>query len=259
MAPNYTSPRDLVEDVILVTGGSRGIGRGIVLEAARRGARVAICARREADLDSVRREAAEIAGSENVAAFSADVSREEDVESLFDAIVDEFDRVDAVINNAGIARDGLLVRLSVEAFDDVIATNLTGPFLVCRRAIGEFLAQGDGGRIVSIGSLSGNGATSQASYAASKGGLVGLTRTIAKEYGRRGIRANLVVAGYVKTDISDRMPEFVRRFLVDSCTLRRPAEAREIASVALYLASKRSSFINGETIHATGGLIDIPL
>ena len=114
-------------------------------------------------------------------------------------------------------------------------------------------------RIVSIGSLSQNGATSQASYAASKWGLQGLTRTIAKEYGRRGIYANLVVAGYVETDLSSAMPDFAKEYLVKNCSLRRKAEAHEIAATVLFLASDRASFINGETIHATGGLVDIPL
>ena len=251
---------DLHDKVLVVTGGSRGIGRGIVLAAARRGARVAFCARSEgAGLAAVRDEAAAIAGEDRVLAVAADVTREADVEALFDATLDRFGRVDVAVNNAAINRDDLLVRLSVEAWDEVIATNLTGPFLVARRAINEFLAEGEGGRIVSIGSLSQNGATSQASYAASKGGLVGLTRTIAKEYGRRGIYANLVIAGFVQTEISDRMPDFAKQFLVDACPLRRMASADEIASVVLFLASDRASFINGEAIHASGGLVDIPL
>ncbi len=251
---------ELAEKVLLVTGGSRGIGRAIVLEAVGRGGRVAFCCR-EAGSEAalVQQEAKRIGGEGRVIAVSADVSKEAQVNTLFDSTLTAFGRIDIAINNAAINCDDLLVHLSPEEWDRVIATNLTGSFLIAKRAILEFLDQGDGGRIVSIGSLSQNGATSQASYAASKGGLYGLTRTIAKEYGRVGIYANLLLAGYVETEISSRMPDFAKRFLVDFCPQRRAATASEIAMAALFLASERASFINGETIHATGGLVDIPL
>lgn len=251
---------DLAGKVVLVTGGSRGIGRAIVLGALERGANVAFCAREIGpDAEATLAEAGRRFSPGRAIARRADISREADVESLFDAVLEAFGRIDVAVNNAAINRDDLLVNLTVGAWDEVIATNLTGPFLVARRAIQEFLAQGEGGRIVSIGSLSQMGATSQASYAASKGGLQGLTRTIAKEYGRKGIFANVVVAGYVETSISTRMPEFARRFLVEACPQRRMAHAREIAAAVLFLASERAAFVNGETIHASGGLVDIPL
>lgn len=255
-----TGARTLDGKVVVVTGGSRGIGRAIVLGALARGARVAFCARTPgADADLVKAEAERRHGPGRAIAVAADVSREKDVEALFDATIEAFGRVDVAVNNAAVNRDDLLVHLTVESWDEVIATNLTGPFLVARRAVQELLAQGEGGRIVSLGSLSQMGATSQASYAASKGGLQGLTRTIAKEYGRRGIFANLVVAGYVETSITARLPEAARRFLVDSCPLRRKAAPEEIAAAVLHLASDRAGFVNGETIHATGGLVDVPL
>jgi 3-oxoacyl-[acyl-carrier protein] reductase len=246
---------DLDEKVVLVTGGTRGIGRAVVEGALARGARVALCAR----TIGTEAEAIVARASGRAIAVATDVAREADVEALFDATIDAFGKVDAAICCAGVNRDDLLVRLPTEVFDEVIAVNLTGVFLVARRAIAEFLAQGEGGRIVSIGSLSQGGATSQASYAASKGGLSGLTRTIAKEYGRRGIAANMVVAGFVETELSSRIPDFARRYLVDSCPLRRAASAEEVAAAALFLASPRASFLNGEAIHATGGLVDIPL
>jgi 3-oxoacyl-[acyl-carrier protein] reductase len=255
------SARDLEDKVVVVTGGSRGIGRAIVLGAVERGARVAFCARTLGPgAEAVRDEAAARAGAPNrVLAVRADVSKEAEVEALFDAAIERFGRVDVAVNNAAVNRDDLLVRLPVEVFDEVIATNLTSAFLVARRAISEFIAQGEGGRIVSIGSLSENGATSQASYASSKGGLQGLTRTIAKEYGRRGIYANVVVAGYVETELSTGMPEVAKRFLVDACPQRRAGTAEEVAAAVLFLASGRASFVNGETIRAAGGLVDVPL
>ena len=251
---------DFAGKVVVVTGGSRGIGRAIVLGAAERGACVVFCCRKiEAAARAVEVEGQRIAGAGQVLAVEADVTKEADVDRLFDRALEAFDEVHVAINNAALTRDDLLVRLTVEAWDEVIATNLTAPFLVARRSIQEFLAQGSGGRIVSVGSLSQNGATSQSSYAASKGGLHGLTRTIAKEYGRKGVYANLVVAGYVKTRLSNQMPDFAKQFLVEACPQRRPGQPSEVASAILYLASDRASFINGATIHATGGLVDVPL
>lgn len=251
---------ELADKVVVVTGGSRGIGRAIVLGAVERGARVAFCARRIDDAaKEVLEAAAKRGGDGAVIAEAADVTREADVEALFDRSLEAFGRVDVAVNNAAIAMDDLLVRLSVAEWDEVIATNLTGPFLVARRAVQEFLAQGDGGSLVSVGSLSQNGVTSQASYSASKGGLQGLSRSIAKEYGRRGIRANVVVGGYVDTRLSEGIPDRFRRFLLEASPLRRAGDVSEIADAVLYLAGDRASFVNGESIHATGGLSDVPL
>jgi len=251
---------DLEGKVIVVTGGSRGIGRAIVLAAVSKGARVVFCARKiDREAQEVLAEVDRLGGAGRALAVPADVSREADVEALFDQTIDAFERVDVAINNAGINKDDLLVRLPVEIWDEVIATNLTSAFLVSRRAVSEFLAQGEGGRIVSLSSLSQTGATSQSAYAASKGGLIGLTRTIAKEYGRRGIFANLVAVGYVETQLSAKIPDFARRYLIESCPQRRAASVDEIASVVLLLASNRLTYVNGETIFASGGLVDIPL
>jgi 3-oxoacyl-[acyl-carrier protein] reductase len=246
--------------VVVVTGGSRGIGRAIVIAAAAAGARVAFCARSLGPATAeVVREAERVGSAGCAFAVAADVSRESDVEAMFDAVIDRFDRVDVAINNAGINRDALLVQTTTEVFDEVIATNLTGAFLVCRRAISELLGQGDGGRIVSISSLSQHGATSQTAYAASKGGLLGLTRTIAKEYGHKGIFANLVTVGYVETELTRAIPDHLRRFVLDASPLRRAGRAEEVAAVVLYLASARASYINGEAIAASGGLAEVPL
>jgi NAD(P)-dependent dehydrogenase (short-subunit alcohol dehydrogenase family) len=249
--------------VVVVTGGSRGIGRAIVLAAVARGARVAFCSRTlGAESEDTLAEARATCSADHdvrAIAVAADVSLESHVDRLFDATLEAFGRVDAVVNNAGIEKDDLLVRLSREWWDDVIATNLTGPFLVSRRAVREFLAAGRTGAIVTLGSLSQNGAPSQASYAASKAGLTGLTESIAREYGHQGVRANLLIVGFVETALSAPIPECARRFLVDSSTLKRSAEPSEIATAALFLASDRSSAMNGRTVHASAGLVDIAL
>ena len=240
--------RDLEGKVVVVTGGTRGIGRAIVLEALARSARLAYCGR---TVDG------EV--PDGAMALAADVAREADVEALFDRTVEAWGRVDVAVCNAGINRDSLLVHTTAERFDEVIAVNLTGAFLVARRAVQEFLAQGEGGRIVMIGSLSQGGATSQTAYAASKGGLTGLCRTIAKEYGHKDIVANVVAVGLVDTELSRDVPEVYKRFLIERSPLRRQGTAEEIARVVAWLSSSRATYINGETIHASGGLTDVPL
>ena len=248
---------ELQGKVFVVTGGSRGIGREIVLGAAARGAQVAFCAR-TLGLDAQGfQEIAGPVGGARVLAVRADISCESDVEALFDATLQAFGRVDVVVNNAGISREALLVSLPAETWDEVIATNLTGAFLVSRRAIQVFLAQQQGGKIVSIGSVMQNGAPSNASYSASKGGLVGLTRAIAQQYGSRGISAQLVVAGAVETELTRGVPEAMKRAIVDACPQKRQAQASEIASAVLFLASQRSGLSNGEAMYVGGGLREV--
>lgn len=243
--------------VVLVSGGSRGIGRAIVATAARRGAKVVFCARSLGEESEAAIAEAEAAGGRGCAvAVAADVGREADVERFVDVALDRFGRIDAVVHNAGINRDALLVQSTAEAFDEVIRVNLTGAFLLARRAVSEYLAAGSGGRIVFIGSLSDRGVTAQAAYAASKGGLRGLVRTLAKEYGHKGIAANMVVVGLVETAMTANLPERYRRIALEA-PLRRAGLGSEVASVALYLASPRARFINGETMYASGGLAEL--
>jgi 3-oxoacyl-[acyl-carrier protein] reductase len=243
----------LLTRVWVVTGGSRGIGRAIVLDAAARGDRVVFCARTLGpESDAV------VAASDGRAlAVAADVAREADVEALFDRALEAHERVDVVVANAGVNRDELLVHMSAEVFDEVIAVNLTGAFLVARRGVQEMLAQGEGGRLVFVSSLSQRGATSQTAYAASKGGLQGLARTIAKEYGGKGIAANLVAVGLVDTALSRGIPDGYRRFLLEQAPLRRAGTPEEVARVVAFLA--RAGYVNGETVHVSGGLEDVPL
>lgn len=232
----------LAGKVVLVTGGSRGIGRAIVDGALARGARVATCSRTPVDIDGV-------------LSVRADVAVEADVEGFVDQALDRFGAIDAVIHNAGINRDELLVHATAETFDRVLAVNLTGAFLLARRAIQEFLA-GDGGRIVFVGSLSDRGMTSQSAYAASKGGLRGLARTITKEYGHRAIAANVVVPGLIDTAMTAELPDRFRQLGL-AAPLRRAGRPEEVASVVLYLASTRAGFVNGETLYASGGITEL--
>ena len=250
---------DLEGQVVLVTGGSRGIGREIVIGAAARGARVVFCARTIGQqAQQVKTQAQSLNPDAQVIAMQGDVTQESDVARLFDTTLQAFGRVDVAINNAGMYHDNLLISMPTEGWDDVMAANLTGAFLVARRAIQEFLAHAVQGRIVSISSIAQNGATSNASYAASKGGLVGLMRSIAKEYGHMGIRAFTVVSGFVETDLTRNVPPTVRHSLVEMSPQGRPAKGSEIAAMALFLASRRARVANGEPIYVSGGLVDAP-
>jgi 3-oxoacyl-[acyl-carrier protein] reductase len=149
--------------------------------------------------------------------------------------------------------------MDTTAWDEVLATNLTGSFLVARHAVQTFLEQRSGGALVLMGTLSQNGVAGNGAYAASKGGAVGLTRVIAREYGSRGIRANAVVPGYVDTTMSSTLSGEQRRRLVEACPLRRPASPDEIASVAMFLLSAGARGVNGRAVFASGGMLETPL
>lgn len=252
--------------VVMVTGGSKGIGKGIVLAAAARGARVAFCARSMGDAAYETLDAAEkLAGTGNVIAVRADVSREDDVDAFFERTLRAFGRVDVLVNNAGLYSAGasagpgsLMLQVPVSEWDGVLAVNLTGAFLMSRRAIKEFLVQGTGGSIVSIGSVSHDGGTGLVSYAVSKAGLLGLTESIAREFGGKGIRANVVVAGFLHTDLNKNTPQKYLQMLIDWGPQKRAGQVEEIASVVLFLASSRSALPNGAPIYASGGGKDIP-
>jgi NAD(P)-dependent dehydrogenase (short-subunit alcohol dehydrogenase family) len=247
---------DLDGQVVVVTGGSRGIGRAIVTGAVGRGAKVAFCARDLEPAAEVVAEAEAIGGPGCALAVRADVAVEADVEALFDQTLDRFGQVDVAIHNAGLNRDQLMVQSEVALFDEVLAVNLTGAFLVVRRAVQEFLAGGTGGRIVLVGSLSDRGITSQTAYAASKGGLRGLARTVAKEYAHKGITANVVIPGLIDTAMTAGLPPALRALGL-AAPLRRAGQPSEVASVALYLASARAGFLHGETVYASGGLAEL--
>jgi 3-oxoacyl-[acyl-carrier protein] reductase len=190
---------------------------------------------------------------------TADVSRECDVRRLFDAAIDRFGEVHAVVHNAAISRESLIVSMSTEDFDTVMATNLTGSFLVARQALRVFLGQERGGRIVFIGTLSQNGAPGNAAYATSKGGMAGLMKLISRRYSGRSIRSNLIVTGYVKTALSASLSEGARRALVDGCPLGRSASTEEIASLVTFLISDGARGIEGQAVFAAGGLLEVPL
>jgi 3-oxoacyl-[acyl-carrier protein] reductase len=246
--------RDLEGRAVLVTGGSRGIGRAVVLGALARGADVAYCSRDGAQDRALADEAAARCPGRRLVALRADVGREADVEAFFDGALSAQGRVDAVVSNAGISREDLLVSCPTATWDELLATNLTGAFLVSRRAVREMAARG-GGSLVFMGSLQQYGSPRGASaYAAGKGGVTGLMEAIAWEHGRDGVRANQVAAGYVDTEMTTHLPEFARNRFVEASPLKRLPTTEEIASLVLFLCSARSAGINGQTLHAAGGI-----
>ena len=249
----------LANRVIVVTGGSRGIGRACVLAAVDEGARVVFCSRQNgADSRAVEAEAAARGGPGAALGLSADVADEASVVNLIDVARTRYGAVHGVVNNAAISREQLLVSMSTADWDAVVEVNLSGGFLVAREATRAFLDQGQGGRIISIGTLSQYGVVGNANYATSKGGLLGLTRELAREYGPFGVTSNLVVPGYVQTALSANMSDEAQQSLVTGCPMQRAGTPEEIAAVVVFLLSPAASGLNGAEIRVAGGLATVP-
>jgi len=241
--------------VFFVTGGSRGIGAAIVLDAIRTGHDVAFTYlhRQEQALEVVE-QARRLRPEGTCRAYQLDVRDSAAVEKVGDQVLDEFETVHAVVANAGVNLNNLAVSMSDEEWQTVIDTNLTGAFYVCRQFLPTFLGGGFG-RIILISSIGAHGVSGQANYAASKAGLLGLSAALAKEYGRKGITSNVVVAGFFDTDMTrEGMSEANRSFWLKYCPVGRVGELGEVSKAVLFLASDGASFINGQTLGVTGGL-----
>lgn len=241
--------------VVFVTGGSRGIGEAIVLAAARSGHDVAFTyVRREAEAREVARRAAEVRPGGRYAAYALDVRHAADVEAVGERVLAEFGSVGIVVSNAGINANNLVVSMSDEEWLSVIDVNLNGAFYVARQFLPSFLANRFG-RFLFVSSLGATGVSGQANYCASKAGLLGLSASLAKEYGRKGITSNVVSPGFFDTDMTrGDMSESNREFWLRWCPLGRVGHAPEVAELVIFLASPAGSFINGEEIRVNGGL-----
>lgn len=241
--------------IVFVTGGSRGIGESIVLEAIRAGHEVAFTYNANASKAAeVIAKAKEIAPDLRCKAYELDVRDSAAVERVGDAVLDDFDTVDAVICNAGVNLNGLAASMSDEDWKLVIDTNLTGSFYCCRQFLPTMVGNRFG-RIVFVSSLGRGGVSGQANYAASKAGMLGLSSTLAKEYGRKGITSNVVVPGFFETDMTrEGMSGSNKEFWLKYCPLGRIGEPSEVAKVVLFLISDGATYINGESIAITGGL-----
>ncbi|HET7648652.1 MAG TPA: 3-oxoacyl-[acyl-carrier-protein] reductase [Gaiellaceae bacterium] len=241
MADGFAS---LEGKLALVTGASRGIGRAVAEELARAGASVVVGYRSGKD------EAEELAAAIGGRAVQADVSSPDDARRL----VEEAGDVDILVNNAGLTRDGLLARMPDDDWRTVIETNLSSVFYTCR-AVTRPMMKKRGGSIVNISSIVGvHGNWGQTNYAASKAGIIGFTKSLARELGSRNVRANVVAPGYVKTALTDVLPDAATEAMVSQTPLGRIAEPEEVAGAVRFLASAQASFITGEVLLVDGGL-----
>jgi 3-oxoacyl-[acyl-carrier protein] reductase len=240
--------------VAIVTGSSRGIGRAVALKLAERGAAVVVNGLR--DQPSVDRVVAEIqAGQGRAVGILADVSSAQDVSRLAEAATSHFGRIDILVNNAGIVRDELLVRMKEEDWDQVLSTNLRAAFL-CARAVLRYMIRQRWGRIINITSIAGlTGNAGQANYASAKAGLIGLTRTIAREVASRGITANAIAPGFIDTEMTQRLGEELRGELLKQIPLGYIGSPEDVAQTAVFLASEEAKYITGQVLNVDGGLV----
>ena len=239
--------------VAVVTGGGRGIGRSVAVRLAEEGANVAISYRSN---DAAAQEAADAVRGAGVECevFKGDVASPEDVQALFKGVGDAFGRVDILVNNAGITRDNIMMRMKEEEFDDVLRTNLGGTYL-CTRAALRPMVRARWGRIVNLSSVVGLvGNAGQANYAASKAGIIGFTKSVAREVAQRGITANVVAPGYVETELTGILPEKVKDQIRDQVPMGRFGEAEEVAEVVAFLAGEEARYVTGQTIAVDGGM-----
>jgi len=248
------SLQPLKGQVAIVTGASRGIGRAIASRLASEGADLVLSAR---GIEGVEAAAAALTEEHPTGRFlpvGCDVSNWESVSSLIDQTVEEFERIDLLVNNAGITRDNLVMRMKKEEWDDVLGANLTGVFNTCRLAARQMLRQRSG-RIVNITSVVGLlGNAGQVNYAASKGGIISLTYSLAREMASRGVLVNAVAPGFIETDMTASMPEAARESMAEGIPLARIGKPEEISSVVAFLCGPGASYITGEVIRVDGGL-----
>jgi 3-oxoacyl-[acyl-carrier protein] reductase len=244
----------LKDKVALVTGASRGIGRAIATTLAGAGATVVV------NYKSNAAAAEEVVGAitaaeGRAAAIQADVSRSEEVEQLFKAVLDQHGRIDILVNNAGITRDTLLLRMKEDDFDAVIATNLRGAYL-CTKAALRPMTKARGGRIINITSVVGiMGNAGQSNYAAAKAGIIGFTKAAAREMASRNITVNAIAPGYIETELTGVLSDTVRQAILENIPLGRLGQPQDVANLVCFLASDAAAYITGQTLTVDGGMV----
>jgi 3-oxoacyl-[acyl-carrier protein] reductase len=238
--------------VALVTGASQGIGRAVALRLAKDGFAVALAARNEEKLKEVAAEIVAVGGSAEI--FALDVANEESIKATAKAVLAHFGKVDVLINNAGITRDNLLLRMKKADWDDVLQTNLTGTFLLSQALIGSMM-KARYGRIINISSVVGRiGQAGQANYAASKAGLIGFTKSLARELASRGVTANVVAPGYIESPMTTVLDEKRNQAIVAHIPLGRIGKDADVAHAVSFLASEDSGYITGHVLDVNGGM-----
>ena len=243
----------LKDKVAIVTGASRGIGEAIARKFCQEGASVMLCSRSAEGVAAI---AESLSGEgRNAKSTQADISNKVDVEALVDLTLQEFDRVDILVNNAGITRDALFMRMKDEDWDAVLQTNLTGTAYCMRTVIRSMMRQRSG-RIINISSVVGvAGNAGQANYAASKAGIIGLTKSVAKEVGSRGITVNAITPGFITTDMTQKIPETNQQKMLEMIPTGSFGTPEDVAEAALFLASDAARYITGQAIQVDGGML----
>ena len=240
--------------IALVTGASRGIGRAIALKLAAEGAKVAVNYAGSVEGANEVKKAIEDAGGEAVV-IGANVSKSDDAEKMVNEVAEKFGGIDILVNNAGITRDGLLARMKNEDFDAVIDTNLKGVFYTARAAA-KIMMKARKGRIINMASVVGiTGNAGQANYSAAKAGVIGFTKTVAKELAGRGITVNAIAPGFIETDMTAVVPEKAKDAMLQSIPVKRAGKPEDVANAVLFLASDMSSYITGQVLNVDGGMV----
>ncbi|NLV77684.1 MAG: 3-oxoacyl-[acyl-carrier-protein] reductase [Tissierellia bacterium] len=240
--------------VALITGGTRGIGRAIALKLSEEGYNIAIS---YINNNKKAQEVVDEIEKNNVKALAikADVSKEEEVNNMMKVINKELGNIDVLVNNAGITRDNLLIRMKTEDWDQVIDTNLRGVFL-CTKAVARGMMKKRYGKIVNIASIVGiSGNAGQGNYSASKAGVIGFTRSIAKELGSRGINVNAVAPGFIETDMTQVLEDNIKDEMLKSIPLNRAGKPEDVANLVVFLCSEKADYITGQVIHVDGGML----
>lgn len=242
------------KQVVFVTGGSRGIGKAIALKYAENGYNIVInYVSDKTNVDEIKKEFSKY-GVESLV-VKADVSKAEDVDRAVKQAIEKFGKIDVLVNNAGITRDTLLMRMKEEDFDKVIEINLKGTFLVTK-AVTPYMMKKRNGKIINLSSVVGvTGNAGQSNYSASKAGIIGFTKSIAKELASRNIRANAVAPGFIDTDMTSVLSEDIKANINAQIPMKRMGTAREIANVVYFLGNEESSYITGQVINIDGGMV----
>ena len=240
------------DEVVVVTGSTRGIGQEIARSFAQEGAVVAIIGRNQESADKIKEEF--IQQGLKADSFGCDVTNLENVQKITNLILDKHQRIDILVNNVGITRDNLLLRMSEADWDEVIRINLKGVFN-CTKVITKIMLKAQKGKVVNISSIIGlTGNSGQANYAASKAAIIGFTKSVAKEFASRGITVNAVAPGYIQTEMTEQLNPKVKEQILTQIPLKRLGTAQDVASTCLFLASPQASYITGQTFVVDGGL-----
>lgn len=242
----------LQNKVCLITGAARGIGKATAIKFSANGAKVVIC---DLDNTSVQETVSELSEYGEIIGFAVDVTKPDDIRRMVDEVIEKFGRIDVLINNAGITADAQLLKMTSEQFDKVIDVNLKGTFN-CTKEVAPSMIQSGKGKIINISSVVGIfGNFGQTNYAASKFGVIGMTKTWARELGRKNINVNAVAPGFILTEMTMKMPDNVLDMMKDKSPLKKLGVPEDVANVCLFLASDESDFVHGAVISVDGGVV----